>query len=294
MTVGFLIALGVGELGMITFSDRLPEAARFPTPEGEVKFNDLVVEGRDVEVVALGSSSLEAALDPRQLSSSMSAYNLAMPFTDLATMRVWLSEVVFERMRPEMVLIGLRQWEGADPVSIEDSTRRALHDTGRKSGSHLLASRGSLASLDRWAARERLLAANHWTYDGHQTAYYEVDRTAEEWSVLGPAVLTAAESSSLQSLIAMIRANDAEPVLVIEPLAESRIGDIEGRNKYLRAVGDLARRSGVPLWGLPAMLQDPSLYVDGLHVTREGVAAYTSHIAERLLFATRSESSVAR
>jgi hypothetical protein len=289
MTVGLVIALGLGELAVNTWGDLLPDPATFPTPEGQVKYNDLVVEGRDLEVVVLGSSSLEAAFDPAQVSTA-SAYNLAMPFTDLATMHLWLSEVVFAYTQPKVVLIGVLLWESSDQVSLGDALEKALADTGPPSFSRLLESRGSLALLDQRKARERLLTANHWTEDGHQTAYYEVEPT-EEWPKLDAAVLSGPDRSSLLAVIDLVRSHDAEPVIVIEPLADSRIGDHEGTSEFLEEVNALASQADVQVWDLSSTMGEPDLYVDGLHVTREGATEFTRHIVDRLLLPMLAGSS---
>lgn len=279
---GLVLALSMGELALSALNSHLPELATFPTPESQLKYHDLAVEGRDVDAVVLGSSSLEAAFDPGQVSSSITAYNLAMPFTDLATMYLWLSEVVFEHARPNIVVIGLSLWEKANAISVSEATARALNGSNQNAYLNVLVRHGSLASLDQSIARERLLAASLWTPEGHQTAYYREPSLVEEWPVLRSAVLTNEEIASLQSLIALIRANHAEPVMIVEPVATARIDDLDKANRYLDMLRDVAGRFGVGLWELPVAFGDSEFYVDGLHLTREGTSRFSLHLADRL------------
>jgi hypothetical protein len=155
--LGVLVVLAGAELGLRAAPSLIPDSWYWPTPEAQLKYGHLMEEGRDPSVVLLGSSFLEAAFDPDLDDSDLEIYNLAMPFSSITTMQVWLDEVVSRSTDP-------RDRDRDPGVERGDSNRHlgALAEAIRRTEDNganemqLWNLRGALGMLDRSLARERL------------------------------------------------------------------------------------------------------------------------------------------
>ena len=104
----------MAEGGLRAFGDRLPVRTDWPTVETGVKY-ELLRQLPEADVVFLGSSITEAAVDPSEFAHASgvgSAFNSGIPFSTLFSNEWWLNEVVLENVEPQLVVIGLTAWSG--------------------------------------------------------------------------------------------------------------------------------------------------------------------------------------
>lgn len=283
-----LSALLVADLVLAGIDPDLPPVSSFPTPESEVKFEQVTSAELHPEVVFLGSSFTEAAVDPDLLRPEIESYNLAMPFTDLETMEVWLREVVLPA-DPDLVVLTFPVWgdmgSGTDGVS-EALARSITADQRRTGRSWLVEHAGSLSVMDRSLARQRLLAADLWTDSGHQTGYADKVGDSDTWAPRGREKLDAAEASRLLELIELAQAHGSEVVVIIEAVAPAIAPPEEHVLELIADIDALVAPLSVPVWSTPAGVLDDRMFVDGVHLNRDGTTVY-SEFVKRMTLALR-------
>ena len=114
VAIGVILTLAIAEGGLRAFGDRLPVRTDWPTVETGVKY-ELLRQIPDADVVFLGSSITEAAVDPTDFADASgvgSAFNSGIPFSTPFSNEWWLNEVVLENVEPKLVVIGLTAWSG--------------------------------------------------------------------------------------------------------------------------------------------------------------------------------------
>ncbi len=135
-----LVVLLVAELGLRAIDDHLPRQTAGDTVEIELKYQqlkDLRAEGEPVDVVALGNSTLDAALDPTlfaQVSRRFDApFNAALLGAPLDAVRRWGADFVLEESAPDTVVLGLTPLDvptvgifGVSKPAVADAFTRSL------------------------------------------------------------------------------------------------------------------------------------------------------------------------
>lgn len=286
LLIGFFGALFAGEFGLRAFDEELPDPSDWPTAESEFKYHQLIEDGRDMEAVFLGSSFIEAGIDPEQFSSGLEAYNLGMPFSSIETTRFWLEDVVFPRADPRFVVLGIPVWQGPDSpeTSLTSALKRAEErDSVRTfSGLKLWQERGALGTLDMRLARERLLSSQPWTESGHQTAYWHGRVDRGDWQVRSPARFETVSVAGLSDLTTLVQAEGAQLVLLVEPVAHS-IAPEEGATKsFLSALMVFAEEHNSLVVQPPSEFWEDDKYVDGVHFNGPAAVEF-SHFVDRAI-----------
>lgn len=283
---GVLIALALGEIAIRLVGAELPPVSTWPTAEAEMKYHDIVLEGRDPDLVIVGSSFMEAAIDPERLTSIAEGYNLAMPFTSVETMDWWLREVVFPRTEPTTIVIGVRTWRAVEETDahLVSAFTSASNEWSRsaESWSRLWAARGALGDLDRSLARRNLTSLGLWTDFGHQTGHYERAVPVSQWKKLLPARWDPTSRERWRQLLETATSQVPNVVIVIEPVAASiapRAADIERFSRDLREIADdqhvMILEPKPEFWG-------DEMYADGFHFNRVGVLKFTQFMDHAL------------
>lgn len=100
------------EIGAAALEPRLPEPMVWPSTQVAAKvaqMDELAKNGSKVNVVFLGSSVVEQGINPLSFNSAgdLLAYNAALNGASPQSLELWAKEVVFPRLDPQVVVIGL-------------------------------------------------------------------------------------------------------------------------------------------------------------------------------------------
>lgn len=282
---GVLVALLVGEIAIRSLSPFLPVASSWPTAEMEIKSRQLAATGEDVDVVVVGSSASDAAVNTDLLAeiTGREVHNASLAAASPATNLAWLEGVVLRYAMPEIVLIGISP--GPATIDAEAIARATLASARRDVNPvhplSMVQFRGVLAEWDRRRGRERLVSSDLWTETGHVTLYY--DRQASE---LSGQWLRAHESADHERMVAvvfemveLVEQSGAEPVLIIEPFCCSQMIRSRSVDRYLTSVKVEADLRAVELWDLYSDGWPLDLYADPTHFNRTGTEEFTRHLA---------------
>lgn len=163
MSIAIAVALLVAaEAGVRAAADSLPDPLRWNDHEAQNKAQhmaELASRGRHVDIVFTGSSSMNAAADPRllgRLAPGVSAYNAALNGADMRSMEFWLDHVVLPRLRPEVVVIGTTSLELNDNgITQRDFYRRLITS---EAGRSLRGRLGRMGALEAWFEDHSYLA----------------------------------------------------------------------------------------------------------------------------------------
>lgn len=284
--VGTVLVLTLGELSLRLAGDAIPLSSAWPTPESELKHRHLVLEGRHPDVVFLGSSFVEAAVDPEQMESGLEAYNLAMPFSSTATIGWWLREVVFEVSEPQVVVVGMPVWTDPDAVEpgvVDALATAASHSQSHREGLRLWQALGAFGQMDQSLARERLIGAGVLTDFGYQTAYANATVQRSSWERRRAGALTGGAKDELGSLLQAARHGARHVVMMVEPLASSIAPDSKDLDMFVADLRDVARESGATFWEPPRIFWQDDNYVDGVHFDARGASKFTQFVDGELL-----------
>lgn len=291
VAAGLITALLIGELAMRVLDPAVPPPSRWPSAETQVKDGQLAKLAQGVEVVFLGSSVTEAAIDPElleTLAGTETVYNAALPFSSPLSDEVWLTDVVLDHVQPSIVVMGVTSWPAHSSVG-NDPMRRAIEDATApvpidrvSQRSALVGNKGVLSDWDERADRQRLSTSELWTDLGHQTGYY--DRAPQSligrFPPFGDPHMSPDNLDAFTETVRVLQRADIEVVLMIEPgqfPGEVSDADIE---LYLTSIKELGRELGVPVWDTYTRGWDPDYYVDEAHFNRDGTVAFTAYIAE--------------
>jgi hypothetical protein len=294
VVLGIAVTLVAAEGLVRTLDDRLPTGTQWPTVETDVKFHRLS-EVPEADVVFLGSSITEAAIDPSafvQESSAESAFNSGLPFSTPFSNEWWLKEVVLEIVEPDLVVIGLTPWSGGSGAS-GDGLLQGLRSAPTNSGrnwSALLEKAGLLSEWDARATED--LTRDFITEFGHQTGYYDrsIDDAAPLDLPLGPSVMPEDEADAVGRMIERLREGGIQAIVLIEP---GRYPGDDGSIDYDRYIDSLLSHQAE--WGVPVvdtfhMTWDRDWFADLAHFNRRGTEEFTSYISRTIdgLSANRS------
>ncbi len=287
IAAGFVAAIVIGELALSAMAPAMPSPSLWPTAEMELKSAQLRSLDVEPELVIIGSSTSQAAIDPELLSEATGLrwpYNAALPFSTPASNQVWLEEVVLENTSPSLVIVGVVPWATHD-----DSTllRAVMHEAASSRNSWpeemstMIRSRGVLADWDRLSARDLLLASGLWTSLGHFTGYYDRRLSnPDEWSPPSRApLLDPVDEKALKGMVDTAMSKGARTVLLVEP-ACCHDGEGEGNERYLGWLQSRAEAWDVELWDTYSEAWSADLFADSAHLNRRGTELYTKHVAQ--------------
>ncbi len=286
VTIGVVLTLAVAEVGLRTFGDRLPASTDWPTVETGVKY-ELLRQIPEADVVFLGSSITEAAVDPTEFADASgvgSAFNSGIPFSSPFSNEWWLNEVVLGNVEPKLVVIGLTAWSGgrgAERDPLLPGLQLAL-DSGDDAPLALLRQAGVLSEWDRRMADETARA--FLTDLGHQTGYYE--RSIDDATPLdlptGPSEMPEDEAAAVRRMIDTLNERGIDAIVLIEP---GRYPGDNGTIDYERYIASVLRHEDD--WGVPVVDTfnqgwDSSLFADLAHFNRLGTESYTAYVARTI------------
>jgi hypothetical protein len=294
VVIGALSALLLAEAGARVVLEDLPDAREWPTPETEIKNAQLVRlsrEGVDLDVVFVGSSAVEAGVDPDRLRerTGLLAYNAALPFSTALSNEFWLRRFVLPLTHPDTVVIGLSVWAHGSPVE-DDLLATGLQAVASREGSGMglaiVDRRRQLRSWSDSAMRLDQLRSGVFTALGHQTAYYDMSIAHDEGPrFVGSETAQMAESdlAALRRTIKMLDDQSIEVVLFLEPVGCPPKVAACSRFSVADHPG-LALASEFDLEVIDAASQPwPSgFYADTAHFNRSGTEALTDFVARAL------------
>jgi hypothetical protein len=291
VAVGLICAVLIGEVVMHVLEPAVPSPSRWPSAETQVKSGQLAKLAQDVEVVFLGSSVTEAAVDPellRVLAGTGTVYNAALPFSSPLSDEVWLADVVLDHSEPSIVVMGVTSWPAHSSVSNDPMRSAIQHATtpvpvhGISQRFALLGNRGVFSDWDERLGRQRLITSGLWTDLGHKTGYY--DRAPQsligQFPPFGDPQMSPDNAHAFAETVRALQQADIEVVLLIEPGRYP--GDVSDADiaLYLTSIQALGRELGVPVWDTYSRGWDPDFYVDEAHFNREGTVAFTTYVAD--------------
>jgi hypothetical protein len=291
---GILCALLAGELVMRAIEQDLPRSSPWPTAETEVKYTQLAQIGDQVEVVFLGSSATEAAVDPELfsvLSGRRVVYNAALPFSTPLSNEAWLDEVVLDWASPAVVIIGMPAWPAHttaenDPlrVGIQEADD-LVSDPGVGRSVSLLRNKGVLADWDQRLAREASSGSDLMTSLGHQTGYYHLSNQslAGRFPPFGAPRMSSENEEAMRRSVDTLTQAGRVVVLMIEPGRYPGEVSKSDTTEYLDSLEDLGRDLRVPVWDTYSERWNPDHFVDEAHFNQEGTVAFTSYLAELII-----------
>ncbi len=301
--IGALLVIGAAEIAVRAIEHELPVLSDWPTVETEIKSAQLNELAKAPSLLMVGSSSLEAAVDPAQLVSMGAvpeAYNSAFPFFSPAATEVWLEDFVQPWGSIDLLLIGLPAWPPpTDPA--DDPLTGGLSVLAEDDGSSDLLEnlalwrvRGVLADLEEAVQREKSVANQLWTDLGHQTFYYgrSGDSLAGVFPPYGAPEMDVVQEGALRRILDKARRTGATPVIVLEPgrfpdpVSEETVAD------YIGWLESFAADLEVELWDTYSVEWDESFYADEAHFNDRGTLAYTRYLGELLIdFRARTPGS---
>lgn len=280
--LSFLVTLVAANALVARVGPDLAPPSPWPTPTSQLKYDQVLTLSHDPEVLFLGSSFTEAAVDPERLLPEIDSYNLAMPFTSFGTMYVWLRDVVYPTMTPRLVVVGITQW--TDPrnpgIDLEEAISNAIsiEQTGRSTEPALLSTRGALAVMDRTLARRRLLDSDLWTAGGHLRAYYSGSGEPTEWSPQHAAILRPSDAAELRDIIDLTRESGSS-ILIFTEVSAPSIAPSSGDTDQLRSgLDEISTDTGVEVVIPPGSILPDPLFVDGIHPNEKGTSRFSVYL----------------
>jgi hypothetical protein len=290
---GVVCALFIGELAVRLLEPEMPVRSEWPTAETDIKQKQVSALAEDIDLVLIGSSQTEAAVDPAlliSLGAVDSAYNAALPFSSPISDRIWLQDIVLDTVSPSIVIVGIPAWpvhttETGDPLRAGLS--RAI-STGSSTwiGTSVALERnkGVLADWDERRSRQNLTESALWTELGHLTGYYQRhgETLGGRFPPYGEPRMSPDNLAALGETLMLLEAEGITGVLMLEPghyPADVPETDIA---TFIDSIRVLAREHDVPLWDTYSVDWDASYFADEAHFNREGTRAFTSLLAEYL------------
>jgi hypothetical protein len=297
--LGLVVALGVAEI-TIRALEPLPAASTWPTAETQLKSRQMAAIEAPIEVLFVGSSITEAAVDPSLVVDAGvgSAYNAAVPFSYPVSMDVWVREVAAPATEPSVVVIGMTPWAPTDP-EIQDLVIEGLERAAEESKSEgsllsfsaLWRNRGVMADFDYLLDQLFLAESGLWTELGHQTGYRDLpqDFTSGPPRIVGARRMSGSNESALRQLVDHLQEEGVTVVFMIEPTRDPEVREARSTAVYLESLEELASSLGVELWDMYSVAWPDSLFTDNDHFNAEGTRQFSLLVAERLAGLIRGE-----
>ena len=286
VVVGVILTVGIAEASLRVFDDRLPPRTNWPTVETDFKFQRLN-ELAEADVVFLGSSITEAAIDPVQLAQQSrvgSAFNSGLPFSTPFSNEWWLDEVVLGRLEPAIVVIGLTAWSG-DLGPAHDPLLSAFEGAMAADGESSMALLENAGVLSEWDSRMTDAGARALLTDrGHQTGYY--DRSIDDAPALqlphGSAEMPQGEAETVGRMIDQLNQDGIEAIVLIEP---GRYPGDDGTIDYERYIESVVTHEAE--WGVTVvdtfhMDWKRDWFADLAHFNRRGTEEFTEFMARTI------------
>jgi hypothetical protein len=286
VTLGVLLALGAAEGVVRIFDERLPAGTTWPSVESQLKF-ELLRDLSDTQVVFLGSSITEAAVDPAlfsEVSMADSAFNSGIPFSTPFSNEWWLDQVVLRELRPQVVVIGLTAWSGGMRPD-QDLLLTSYREVRAAPGAPPVALLEHAGVLSEWDSRMSDARARALLTDlGHQTGYY--DRSIDDADAVempdGPPEMPGAEADAVGRMIDRLKAEGIETLVLIEPGRHSGNKGMIDYDRYIDSLLSHEAEWGVSVLDTFHMTWDRDWFADLAHFNRRGTHEFTSLMAQAI------------
>jgi len=291
--LGLAIALSFSEVSLRLFGEALPASSRWPSAAAELKDSQLNLDN-DYDVIFLGSSITEAAINPGLLPES--SYNAALPFSTPISNNIWL-EHEFGELNGTLVILGIPAWPfhgsfADDPLAggIEFA---ADHSHSVLEGIALYQFRGVLADWFLRRSRTLTIKSGSWTERGHQTSYYERsgDTLEGRFPPYGAPQLSSEHMAAVKEIAALVAQRGGTLILMVEPGRYPGRVSSEALSQYLTSLGALASELEIEFWDTYSVGWDQNLYADEAHFNEAGTVRFTDFIAN-LLSQVVAESAI--
>jgi hypothetical protein len=289
VVIGALLMVSLGNAAVGLIERDLPPASIWPTPETQIKHDQLSHLG-SIDVVFLGSSITEVAIDPtalREQAGTGLVYNAALPFSTPFSNELWLDDVILPRFTPSLVIIGLPAWSsGETPDS--DPVLAGIQAALDYEHGHRLADRfalfrnsGVASEWDQRRAWETLAESGSINDLGQQTGYSDrtlADATPLELPSAGTE-MSDQEAQGVARMVSRLESLGIAAIVMIEPghYPGSSIGVDE--DSYVASVKSHSTEWGVQIWDTYHMGWPDSMFADRAHFNRLGTAAFTERLA---------------
>jgi hypothetical protein len=289
IALGALVMVALGETAVGLFEPELPPASIWPTPETQIKQGQMS-HIESIDVVFLGSSITEAAVDPaalRETAGTGLVYNAALPFSTPFSNELWLDDVILRRFDPSLVVIGLPAWESAatpDSDPLLAGIQAALdYQQGHQWTDRfaLFRNSGVASEWDQRRARETLADSGSLTDLGQQTGYLDRhlgDSTPLELPTANTE-MSDQEADAIGRMITRLSGLGIASAVMIEPGHYPGSSSEVDEDGYIASVQTHASEWGVPIWDTYHMGWPDSMFADKAHFNRLGTAAFTQRLA---------------
>lgn len=293
VVVGVVIGLIGVEVALRILDPWIPSPSAWPTASTHVKTDQLSGLAPDIEILLLGSSITEAAVDPEVLEEHAGrdgGYNAAIPFFSPFIAETWLDPILSEaEFSPRMAIIGLPVFPGHTENSARSLAASIEDAQGREEEKAdwffpaVLTYRDVFARWDRLLTWEAARQQQLWTESGHFTGYHSGQSQAGDISALAPQRrLSARDEASLRNLIDLFQSKGATVALVIEPGRHPDPVDPEVIHAFIDSIEELARETETRFWNAYGVDWPDGLYTDPFHFNKEGMHRYTARISDRI------------
>ncbi len=314
-----LAVLLLAEVIALALSGQWPEPREWSTPEAQTKIDQIetLAASGGVEVVLLGSSVIDVAVDPALLQErapgAPSTYNAGLGAGTLRMVEVWAREFVLDDLTPETVVVGLssRDLNANDPRQPE----REAEFLASQPVEAALGTEGVLDRIERhlegWSelVRYRTVLRNPRNFargdetstdapltgpSGHFRDFldgrYAPSDRAERFFREGPLhdfTVGREKVAALERLLTDLDEAGIATVLVDMPVTRDYV-DLhpDGYATYERVVERLAGEHGVAF--IDPGVWDDRFFADPLHLNREGVQRFTDLLGTSLPVRTGS------
>lgn len=295
VAVIFMLVIGGAEVAARVASAHLPDPAPWPTNETEVKDAQMAALG-DIDVVFLGTSVTEAAVDPAAVDRALTirAYNAALPFATQRSLLVWMRDFVIPDLHPRLIVLGIPEWGmGLAPPSPDDPLLEGLlHVEEFRDPQNPLIRLARHSALVRYRTEIKeagnLLEPRFRIFDGGLTADGREPRYGD-WQFDGSGLIedpapAPPDVSTVAELVRSARASGAEVAFMFEPstcdpdghcLADAGVTVV--RNAY----SELASMLGVPVIEVPRPWP-LEWYADPAHFNQTGTDRFTAGLIPEL------------
>jgi hypothetical protein len=303
-----LVVLVGAELGARLVEDSLPPPTQYDPARLDQKAAQIDSIGA-AEVIFLGSSMVEVAVEPSLFLDSQArystAYNAAVENASPRMWQMWLDDVVIPGLDPEVAVIGISSFtlndNGANREAFIDTYRNSPARAGStlavdpRTWSTLYNRRRDLRSPAVWqqviggsgeGPAVHPLGYNHLVRNRpYEVPDYYSRRTVE--GVLNDYSSGGHERAALEALVVELRARQITPVFVIMPavmedhLAMHPNGQTD-YDQHLRIADEIAASAGIVVLRPPAELSDRRYFVDPVHLNGAGSDLFTAWLAREL------------
>ena len=311
--VAVALLAGAGTLGLLDWLlfDTALVAPRLPVLEPRLPASKLLLAERyrDARVLYLGDSRILFGVDPAVVSETCRCgpgYNAAYASADPLLNRL-MAERLLRRLSPEVVVIGVSQWELSDAAHLrQERSARQLVPPALLADFGLTLDRDAQvdATLDvawrlyRYRAEVRAAldpSTRHdrpherrrgfLVYDG-PSRLREQDLDAREREWFRDFAVAGRRADALRGLIDGLRRRGIHVMLVATPVQHNFLARIRSRSdEFRRALGQLAAEHGAPFEDLTEpdrMGLGRRDFRDPVHLNEEGAIRLSRHLGRTI------------